>query len=217
VRQQSRLPGAGAPLRMKRCRTLTRRKRRAYELDKAQTFLRKMQENPGLAVKHFKPKQARQPTQVPIHKWTEHIQSHFWGGQGTALLPAELDRPGLAAGTSAGYSLPSLDGIQYEVRQALRSIKDYTSPGEDGVGAAAFKYATVGIGERWRDRLQEHLLMPVLARLFAAAIRSGRVSAAWKVAKLTPIFIKGDPTQASNYRMIAARSVLYHLFASVAK
>jgi hypothetical protein len=61
----------------------------------------------------FKPKQARQPTQVPVRKWTEHIQSHLRGGQGAALLPAEPDRLGLAAGRSARYSLPSLDGIQY--------------------------------------------------------------------------------------------------------
>jgi hypothetical protein len=215
VRQQSRLPGAGALQRKKRCRTLMRRKRRAYELAKAQTFLRKMLENSGLAIKRFKPKQARQPTQVPLHKWTEHIQAHFRGGQGAALL-LQTDLLGLAAGRSAGYPLPSLDSIESEVRQALRSVKGYTSPSEDGVGVAFFKYATVGLGKRLGESLQEPLFVPVLARLFEAVLKSGRVPAAWKAAKLAPIFKKGGPTQTSNYRMIAVSSVLYGLFASVA-
>jgi hypothetical protein len=119
----------------------------------------------------------RQPTQVPIHKCPEHVQFHFRGGQGAALLPAEPDRLVLASGRSAG---PSLDGIEYEVRQALRSIVDYTSPGEDGVGAAFFKHATEGIGERLGERVQDHLLAPVLARLFESVLKSGRVPAAWK-------------------------------------
>jgi hypothetical protein len=44
-------------------------------------------------------------------------------------------------------------------RQALQSIKDYTCPSEDGVEAAFFKYATVGIGERLGKSLQEHMLV----------------------------------------------------------
>jgi hypothetical protein len=121
-------PGAGALLRKEGCRAL-RGKRRAYELAKAQPFLRKSRENPGLVMPRFKPKQARQPTLAPMHMWTDHIQSHFRGGQGAALLPEEPDR--LAAERSAGYSLPSLDCIESVVRQALRSIKDHTYPGED--------------------------------------------------------------------------------------
>jgi hypothetical protein len=58
-------------------------------------------------------------------------------------------------------------------------------------------------------------LYQVLARLFEAVLKSGRVPAAWKDAKLTPIIKKGNSIQASNYRMTAVSSVLYLLFASV--
>jgi hypothetical protein len=55
----------------------------------------------------------------------------------------------------------------------------------------------------------------VLDRLFEAVLKLGRVPAAWKVAKLTPIIKTGNSIQESNYRMIAVSSVLYRLFASV--
>jgi hypothetical protein len=162
-----------------------------------------------VAVQRLKPKHARQPTQVPIHKWTEHIKSHFRGGQGAALLPAEPDFLVIAFGRSAGYSLPSLDGIEYEVRQALRSFADYTSSGEDGVGAAFFKHATVGIGERLGERVQDHLLAPVLARPSLCLSQERFLLPG----KLAPIIKKRDPTQASSYHMI--QSCFYCLSASV--
>jgi hypothetical protein len=127
--------------------------------------------------KRIKPKQARQPTQAPIHKWTEHIQSHFRGGQGAALLPAEPDLLVLASERSAVQSLPSLDGIEYEVRQALRSTQGY--PGEDGVEAAT-SMPQSGLARDRRQSLQEHLLVPVFVRLFEAVFKSRRVPAAWK-------------------------------------
>jgi hypothetical protein len=60
-----------------------------------------------------------------------------------------------------------------------------------------------------------HLLVLVLARLFEAVLKSGRVPAAWKVVKLTPILKKRGPTQASISRMIAVCSILHRLLASI--
>jgi hypothetical protein len=193
-----------------------RRKRRAYELAKAQTFPCQVLENPGLAVKRFKPKHARQPTQVPIQKWTEHIQSYFWGGQGVTPLPAEPDRLGLAGKERwILIALTRRHQIQYEVKQALRSIKDYDSPGEDGVGAA-FQVCHSRDRRGTGGKSSGAPAYACTCSTVRGCAQVGKGPCPWKVAKLTPIFKEGDPTQASNYRMIAVSSVLYCLFASVA-
>jgi hypothetical protein len=51
--------------------------------------------------------------------------------------------------------------------------------------------------------------------MFFACHQRGSVPAAWKVARLSPIFKKGDASSCESYRMIAVNSVLYRLYAGV--
>jgi hypothetical protein len=90
---------------------------------------------------------------IPQNAHHRHPRAaHFRGGQGAALLPAEPDSQIVLCKQregAIGTHCPSLNSIVYEVRQALRSIKDHASPGEDGVGAAYFTYATFGVYKDW--------------------------------------------------------------------
>ncbi|KAJ9522047.1 hypothetical protein QJQ45_005104 [Haematococcus lacustris] len=43
----------------------------------------------------------------------------------------------------------------------------------------------------------------------------GIIPAAWKVARISPLFKNTDPTDPNKYRMLAVSSVLYHLYANV--
>ncbi|KAJ9531186.1 hypothetical protein QJQ45_001015 [Haematococcus lacustris] len=46
-------------------------------------------------------------------------------------------------------------------------------------------------------------------------MRTGIVPAAWKVARISPLFKDTDPTDPNKYRMLAVSSVLYRLYANV--
>ncbi|KAJ9510041.1 hypothetical protein QJQ45_011738 [Haematococcus lacustris] len=46
-------------------------------------------------------------------------------------------------------------------------------------------------------------------------MRTGIIPAAWKVARISPLFKDTDPTDPNKYRMLAVSSVLYRLYANV--
>jgi hypothetical protein len=60
-----------------------------------------------------------------------------------------------------------------------------------------------------------HVLAGAISQLFHTIITQRRVPAAWKEARLSPIYKKGPVDDPNSYRMIAVNSVLYRLFANV--
>ena len=58
-------------------------------------------------------------------------------------------------------------------------------------------------------------LTPVLARLFTAVFRSGRIPPEWAVGVITSVFKKGDASDPNNYRGITVGHVLGKLYALV--
>jgi hypothetical protein len=61
----------------------------------------------------------------------------------------------------------------------------------------------------------DHVLAPLLSRLFRAVRCSGHVPPAWKGARLTPLFTKGDRSDPNDYRLNAVSPVVYWVFAGV--
>jgi hypothetical protein len=88
---------------------------------------------------------------------------------------------------------------------------DTSATGDDGIGPAFLKHAVLSDTAHTPD----HVLAPLLGRLFRAILCSSHAPAAWKAARLTPIFKKGDRSDPSNYRLIAVSPVVYWLFAGV--
>jgi hypothetical protein len=105
----------------------------------------------------------------------------------------------------------SLPVVTAAVRRAIQHTRDTSATGDDGIGPAFIKHADLGGTAHTPD----HVLAPLLGRLFRAVLCSGHVPAAWKVARLTPLFKKGDRSDPSNYRLIAVSLVVYRLFAGV--
>jgi hypothetical protein len=77
----------------------------------------------------------------------------------------------------------------------------------NGIGPAFIKHAVLSS----TLHTPEHVLAPLLGRLFRAVLRSGRVPAAWNVARPTPQFTKGDRSDPSNNHLIAVSPVVYRL------
>ncbi|KAJ9510828.1 hypothetical protein QJQ45_027760 [Haematococcus lacustris] len=103
-----------------------------------------------------------------------------------------------------------LDNITSIVQAQLREFNNDTAPGLDGLPAPFVKHART-----IEEGVTTYLLLPLLATWFHIMMRTGIIPAAWKVARISPLFKDTDPTDPNKYRMLAVSSVLYRLYANV--
>jgi hypothetical protein len=90
------------------------------------------------------------------------------------------------------------------IRRAIRRLKVKTSPGPDGIPTAFFINCI------------DELCYP-LSLLFTLSFESGILPASWLISYITPIFKKGNPADANNYRPIALTSVMCKLMETIIK
>lgn len=86
-----------------------------------------------------------------------------------------------------------------EVKNAVDSFKNKRSFGPDDVPMVAFK-SGYGIISVW------------VIKLFNSILQTGKIPCEWKLARLKPIFKKGDPTNVSNYRPISNLNSISKVF-----
>jgi hypothetical protein len=79
----------------------------------------------------------------------------------------------------------------------------------DGINAAFVKLAVVV-----DETHSTHLLVPVLAKMFFRFFSCSVIPSSWKVARLTPVYKKGDTLLPDNYRLLAVSPVLYRLYSN---
>ncbi|KAJ9524400.1 hypothetical protein QJQ45_008615 [Haematococcus lacustris] len=216
-------------------RRLVARAKSAWSKHRAAKLLDMLKHNPGDALKMLRVKHARQQSMVPIDKWHQHLQAYFTTTTTTheapdvipepartrQAVPAHLQAVPLGRGRlhsvpapvtthPPAYELPHLDNITSIVQAQLRELNNDTAPGLDGLPAPFIKHArTVDEG------ITTYLLLPLLATWFHNMMRTGIIPAAWKVARISPLFKDTDPTDPNKYRMLAVSSVLYRLYANV--
>ncbi|KAJ9533004.1 hypothetical protein QJQ45_018101, partial [Haematococcus lacustris] len=215
-------------------RRLVARAKSAWSKHRAAKLLDMLKHNPGDALKMLRVKHARQQSMVPIDKWHQHLQAYFTTTTTTheapdvipepartrQAVPAHLQAVPLGRGRlhsvptesthPPAYELPHLDNITSIVQAQLRELNNDTAPGLDGLPAPFIKHArTVEEG------VTTYLLLPLLATWIHSMMRTGIIPAAWKVARISPLFKDTDPTDPSKYRMLAVSSVLYRLYANV--
>ncbi|CAG4950935.1 unnamed protein product [Colias eurytheme] len=90
----------------------------------------------------------------------------------------------------------------YEIKSALKSMKNEKAPGEDGVPVELLKLGG-------KTALLE------LQRLFNQVLMEGITPKPWKNALVTLIYKKGEKTQLNNYRPISILLHTYKLFTKV--
>ena len=86
------------------------------------------------------------------------------------------------------------------VGRALSRMKPGTAAGLDDLPAAFLKHARIREGRGWR-----HILCPLLSELYVVCMREGVLPAAWKVARISPLYKKGPLKDPVSYRMLAVR------------
>ena len=82
-----------------------------------------------------------------------------------------------------------------------------------GYTSELLRYAKLAATDE--DPTPEHLLVPCLQLLFNIAFSTGSAPQSWKTSLVTPIFKKGDATDAANYRPILVGKPLSRLYASI--
>jgi mannosylglycoprotein endo-beta-mannosidase len=92
--------------------------------------------------------------------------------------------------------------LEREITHALKSMKNTTAPGIDGVTAEALKLAG------------KELTRP-LCRLFNNILSQGRIPEGFADSKTILLYKKADPQLISNYRPISLLSTAYKLFRRV--
>jgi endonuclease/exonuclease/phosphatase family metal-dependent hydrolase len=90
----------------------------------------------------------------------------------------------------------------YEIRMALKQLKNSKAPGEDGITAELLKAGGKPI-------------LTALQKLFDTVLLEGRTPKAWNRGEVVLFFKKGDNTLLKNYRPISLLSHVYKLFSRV--
>ena len=85
------------------------------------------------------------------------------------------------------------------VLNAIKNLKNGTSPGPDGVSTVLIKDAA-------------NIICSSLATIYNSSVESGTFPAFWKLARVTPIFKSGNRNDAKNYRPISIIFVFARIF-----
>jgi hypothetical protein len=82
-----------------------------------------------------------------------------------------------------------------DIVKIITKLKNNSSPGPDGISAVFLK------------KILAHIASP-LCEVFSHSLAEGTLPDDWKTAHIVPIYKKGDPQQASNYRPVSLTSVI---------
>ena len=86
-----------------------------------------------------------------------------------------------------------------EVKSLCQALDISKGPGHDDVAPAVLRYVSIELG------------LP-LSNLLNACIENGYFPDSWKIARVSPIFKQGDPTDLGNYRPISVLPVFSKIF-----
>jgi hypothetical protein len=89
-----------------------------------------------------------------------------------------------------------------EIQTSIKALKNKKAPGLDQISNEMIKYS-------------QHVMLPLLHKLFKLVLKSGCYPKEWAEGYITPIYKSGDPLSKDNYRGITISSCLGKLFNSV--
>ena len=138
-------------------------------------------------------------------KQSNHIPSEEW-----EMYFRKLNTPSTIVSEEFKQKLMDLEKLKIfnkldfrisniEITQAIKSLKMNKSVGFDAVSNEMLRYS-------------QHIMTPLLNKLFNMILSQGKYPAVWCKGYIIPIFKNGDPLMPSNYRGIAILSALSKLF-----
>ena len=89
-----------------------------------------------------------------------------------------------------------------EIKKIIKNLKKTKSTGYDNFSTHFIK-------------ISSSILVPALTKIFNLSIKTGTYPDKLKIAKVIPIFKKGDPTSVNNYRPISILSPLNKIFEKI--
>ena len=129
-----------------------------------------------------------------IESFYRQLYSSITPGQSRARDPrAKLTRH---------YTEDIPDVSLYEIRMALKQLKNNKAAGDDGITTELLRAGGTPV-------------LKVLQRLFNSVIVQGKTPKAWSRSEVILFFKKGDKTLLKNYRPISLLSHVYKLFSRV--
>jgi hypothetical protein len=151
-------------------------------------LLARVRSSHGVAVKGLLPTGVvlKSPTQTCASDSTSLGPFHsgslpWWASRKGSVRSADKCH---CRGQATCLIMPSLPVATTAVQRAIQRTRVTSATGDDGIGPAFNKHAVLGGTAHTPDRV----LAPLLGRLFRAVLCSGHVLAAWKEARLTPLF-----------------------------
>ena len=100
---------------------------------------------------------------------------------------------------SSDTALSNIQLTENEVFKALDGLDPSKACGPDGIPGKLLK-------------MTANIIAPSLCYIYNLSLSQGVVPACWKLANVTPVFKKDDPTLASNYRPISLLSIISKTF-----
>ena len=142
--------------------------------------------------------------QTEPQKITETFNNFFSeiGGNLAKNFPNDFSEFQNYLGESATYSMFLFNTTEAEIIKIIKSLKNTNSTGFDNFSTKFIK-------------LSAPILAPALVKLFNLSIQTGVYPDLLKVAKVIPIFKKGDSTSVNNYRPISILSPINKIFEKI--
>ena len=142
--------------------------------------------------------------QTEPQKITETFNKFFSeiGGNLAKKFPDDFSEFKNYLGHPATHSMYLFKTSESEIRKIIKSLKNTNSTGFDNFSTKFIK-------------LTISILAPALAKLFNLSIQTGTYPDNLKVAKVIPIFKKGDPVSVNNYRPISILSPINKIFEKI--
>ena len=100
---------------------------------------------------------------------------------------------------SSDTALSNIQLTENEVFKALDGLDSSKACGPDGIPGKLLK-------------MTANIIAPSLCQIYNLSLYQGVVPACWKLANVTPVFKKDDPSLASNYRPISLLSIISKTF-----
>ena len=128
-----------------------------------------------------------------LNRWQEYFKELYNVDRATVTAAVPY-----AHGNESDLPGPTLE----EVKEAIDNMKNYKSPGEDGITAELLK----NCGEQ---------VLEVLHQLIVQVWVNEDLPTAWRTGVIVPLHKKGDKLSCENYRGITLLSVGYKVFSSI--